>query len=100
MHRYDLIRKIAEDQGARIFSVLFVKKDGTLRRMLVQYAATATHMLGDKAPEHKQRAAQMRRDMNPNLLNVWDIGKHGFRSINMDTVREIRGEGRILFAEA
>jgi ribosomal protein L28 len=95
--RYDHILKIVEGQGSRIFSVVFIKKDGSPRTMLVQYAATKTHMLGENAPEHKQRAAATRREQNPNLLNVCSMDAQGFRSINMDTLKQIRGEGRVLW---
>jgi hypothetical protein len=98
MSKYRLIRSIMESQGSRICAVTFVKKDGSVRHMLVQYAATATHMKGDEAPLYKQAAAAVRRGNYPNLLNVWDIQSHGFRSINMDTITEIKGQGRTLYA--
>jgi len=100
MTKYDLIRQIAEAQGSRIFSVVFVKKDGTPRTMLVQYAATATHTLGEDAPLIKQQAAAARRANNPNLLNVFDMDRKAIRSINMDTLKIIRGQGRVLWEAA
>jgi len=68
----------AEAKG-KFFSVLFVKKDGTLRRMTC-LTGVKKHLKGGVSTiAHK-----------PNLLGVWDNGKKLYRSVNLDTTISVR----------
>lgn len=92
--RYARIRALVEGAGSTIFSAQFTKKDGTQRVMTVQQAALAPRVKGDDASPSARQASDTRAACHPNLLNVYDIGSKGIRSINMDTLEwlQIRGE--------
>lgn len=93
---YATIISLIEAQGSRIFSVEFVKKDGSYRRMQCQNAATATHCVTDPSDRAK-RAAATRRENHPNLLPVFSMDAGAIRSINMDTLLRLTGEGKVLW---
>lgn len=93
MDKYSKIRQLLDSKHGRIVSVSFVKKDGTPRTMLVQPAAGKYRVKGKDASESAQKAAQTRAERYPNLLNVWDVDRKAFRSINMDTVTKIVADG-------
>lgn len=86
---YEQLKALIEGQGSRFVTVEFLKKDGSLRTMLVQSAATKYRVLGEAAAESAQRAAQTRRERYPNLLNIYDVDRDAIRSINLDTVLTI-----------
>lgn len=92
--KYQDITDIVERAGGKFISIEFIKKDGTYRKMNIQPAAGKFHVKGETASEQAQRAAQTRKENNPNLLNVWDVQKHAFRSVNMDTVRAVTADGK------
>ena len=96
---YDDILNIIESQGSRIFSVEFVKKDGSYRQMQCQGAATATHC-ADEPSDRGQRAAATRRQNHPNLLPIFSMDAGAIRSINMDTLLRIVGDGAVLWEVA
>ena len=91
---YSQIRELVQSAGSRIFVIKFIKKDGTPREMHVQSAIGRFHVKGTN-PE----ATQKRANNHPNLLNLWDISEEGFRSVNMDTVFEIRMDKKVYTVE-
>lgn len=93
--RRELIRTMIESAGGRFAAVTFVKKDGTERTMQVQPAANKFHVLGDAASPSAQQAVETRAANNPHLYNVWDVAKKAWRSINLDTVRQISINGAV-----
>jgi hypothetical protein len=97
MDLYDTVREIVAGQGSRFTTVEFVKKDGTLRTMLVQHAATKFRVKGDAASESAQRATATRAAAHPNLLNIYDVDRGAIRSIDMNTVLTVKSGGRVLF---
>ena len=72
-------------QTGRIFSALFVKADGTERFILCR-CGVKKHLSGRglhfDAKEKK-------------LLPVWDLQTQAYRFINMNTVKELRINGRV-----
>lgn len=84
---------IASAKG-RFCGVTFIKADGTLRRMNVQPAKLALHVKGDAATEAGQRATATRKARHPHLFPVWDVQAKAPRSINLETVKEIRTSGK------
>lgn len=89
------IRALIETAGSRFVSVEFTKQDGALRRMLVNPARLGAHLRrddSDKSESH-QRGAATRKALNPHLLNVWDEIAGGPRSINLDTLSQIKIDG-------
>lgn len=92
---YQQMTKLLNSTKGKYASVLFTKKDGSLRLMNIQPAKTKNHVKGDKASEQAKRAVKTRAENNPNLYNCWDVTKKAIRSINLDTVQEIKISGRI-----
>lgn len=68
----------AESNG-KFFSVVFIKKDGTSRRMTCLTGVKKHLKGGESTIAHK-----------PNLLSVWDTEKREYRSVNLDTVLTAR----------
>jgi hypothetical protein len=69
--------------GSKIFSVVFEKKDGTLREMTCRLGVKK-HLKGGELsydPEEK------------NYLVVFDMQSEGYRTININTLKKIKFEG-------
>lgn len=69
--------------GSKIFSVVFEKKDGTLREMVCRLGVKK-HLKGGELtydPEDK------------NYLVVFDMQSEGYRTININTLKKIKFEG-------
>ncbi len=92
---YTEMRALVASAKGRFCSVTFTKKDGTERVMNVQPAAIVGHLIGEKASDSAKQGVKTRAERYPNLLNVWDNGKQGIRSINMDTVSQIKLDGEV-----
>ena len=84
----DFIREYMATVGSTFVSVTFVKKDGTLRTMVVNPLAGRKTLTGTRVAASAKRAAN-----HPHLLNMWDIHSAGWRSINIDTVQQITALG-------
>lgn len=66
--------------GNRIFSVVFVKKDGTERKMRA--------MLGVKV---HLKGGELTYDAGEkNYLIVWDLDKKAYRTVNFNTLKSIK----------
>ena len=91
------LRTIIEGFGSTIFSVTFIKKDGSERTMQCHYRVTRD-IKGDANEDRYRRAQATRKETNPNLINVVDVAigarNEGRRSVNLDTIISIRGGGR------
>lgn len=79
---------LAEIQTAQntIFSVTFIKKDGTVRTMVARLHVK-------KGVNGKGMAYN---PVDKGLLPVWDMQKNGFRMINLKTVTELKIKGEEL----
>lgn len=69
--------------GSKIFSVVFEKKDGTLREMVCRLGVKK-HLKGGELsydPDEK------------NYLVVFDMQSEGYRTININTLKKIKFEG-------
>ena len=91
--KYARVRELVKSAGSRIFSVQFTKKNGEKRIMTVQQAALAPRCKGDAASDSARQGVETRARNNPHLLNVYDIGKRGIRSVNMNTLDWIKVNG-------
>ena len=67
--------------GNKFFTVVFRKKDGTLRKMNCRLGVTK-HLKGGTKGYDKS-----------NLVTVYDIVKKGYRTVNLDTLEEIKTRG-------
>lgn len=76
----EIIRK----SGGTFFSVLFVKKDGSLREMVARLGVTkGVKGVGRNYDEIKKF----------NLLTVYDVQKKAFRRIQLGTIKELKVRG-------
>lgn len=74
------VEEFATLNGNKIFTVEFVKKDGTLRKMRC--------MLGVKI---YLKGGELTYDATEkNYLIVWDLDKAGYRTVNFNTLRSIK----------
>lgn len=96
MRNYEEMAALVASAQGRFCSVTFIKKDGTVRVMNIQPAriAKAIKDPDEVADIDKQRTAA-RRANNPHLLPVWDNAKQAIRSVNLDTVTEIKVDGEV-----
>lgn len=69
--------------GGKIFSVEFIKKDGTIRKMTCRLGVTK-HLKGG---ELTYNAAEK------NYLIVYDIKTENYRTINLNTLQKLTFEG-------
>ena len=88
-------RSLIESAKGRFASVVFTKKDGSVRKMRVQPAKLKFHVKGDAASEAAQRAVETRKARHPHLLPVWDVEASAPRSVNLATVSRIAIDGAV-----
>jgi len=67
----------------KIFSVVFTKKDGTVRKMVCRLGVTK-YLKGGEMKYSPQ---------NKNMLVVFDIHKKDYRMINFNTITELKAQG-------
>ena len=79
-----LMQEIKATIGNKIFSVEFVKKDGTLREMVCRFGVTK-HLKGGEMNHDPQELGH---------LVVFDMQKEAYRTINTNTLRRIKFEGK------
>jgi hypothetical protein len=96
--RREAIRAVLRSAGSTIFSVKFIKKDGTERVMQIQLPGIVNRLAGGDGSESHQRGAATRRVTNPNLMAVLSVDSitetdAGIRQINLDTVVEVNLRG-------
>jgi hypothetical protein len=85
----DVIKVRKQLSGGKIFTVTFVKKDGSVREMNAR--------LGVKKGV---KGVGMSYDpIERGLLPVYDMQKDGFRMINCKTIKKIVHRGEIVFCE-
>jgi hypothetical protein len=73
----------------QIFSVKFIKKDGTLRQMNCRRGVTKG-----------VKGVGMSYDpFEKNLLPVWDIVKGEYRMINISTIQELKANKEVITFE-
>ncbi len=75
----NLLRAIAEAQDGKVFTVTFVKKDGTVRTLNGRLGVTKHLKGGENTVAHKQE-----------YLTVYDMQKGDYRNVNLDTVMSLR----------
>ena len=78
MDRYELKETLSKG----IVTVTFEKLDGTIREMRCTLQA-------DILPAQLLQEGAKPRAENPNILSVWDIDSHGWRSFRMDSIKSV-----------
>jgi hypothetical protein len=77
------IQTLKELVGSKIFSVVFEKKDGTLREMVCR--------LGVK--KHLKGGELKYKPEDKNYLVVFDMAAQDYRTINVNTLRKFKLDG-------
>jgi hypothetical protein len=72
--------------GNKIFTATFTKKDGSLRVMNCR--------LGVK--KHLKGGQKSYNDDDFNYLTVFDLNKKAYRTININTLKQIKANGKII----
>jgi hypothetical protein len=81
--RYKVL-KVIHDTHGRIFSVEFIKKDGSPRKMVARIGVTKNQKGGINGASAKN-----------NLVTVWDMAKGGYRMINLKTLLTLKASGEL-----
>ena len=84
----NVIRNIIDNTNGKFFTVLFVKKDGSLRRMNCRTGVKKYLKGGSSTTGHLN-----------NLITVYDLQTKDYRNINLNTVIEIHIDDTILYSE-
>jgi hypothetical protein len=74
--------KLIEFLNGQFFTVEFIKKDGTLRKMNCRTGVK-------KYLSNNGKTIKITRPIDNGILRVYDIKKEAYRSINLDTVKKI-----------
>ena len=113
------LRRVIEKttQGGHIVTITFVKKDGSVRRMngrpsdQIKKGKTGVGMAYDPKEYNlipfldmdivRKETENLRKEVkrDPTDRERDQIAKKAFRMINLETVTEIRGEGKILYSK-
>ena len=80
--RYEILEKINLLNG-QFFTVEFVKKDNTLRKMNCRTGVK-------KYLVKNGRKIKTVSPLENGILKVYDLGAKGYRSINIDTIKSIK----------
>jgi hypothetical protein len=80
MTKANAIWRLISKTNGRFFSVVFEKKDGTLRKMVCR-TGVKKHLKGGTL---KHNPAEFGHCI------VWDVQKKAYRTINMNTVLELK----------
>lgn len=73
------LRNLLDTTNGKVFSVHFVKKDGSLREMVCRNEVTKGTKGGSNGHEDK-----------PHLYTVYDMQAQGFRCVNLTTVKRVK----------
>lgn len=90
---YEQIKALINSSKGQFCSVVFVKKDGSLRTMQIQPAKLKFEVKGDSACDSAKKATATRQANHPNLMPVWSVDAKAIRSVNLDTVESITVKG-------
>lgn len=81
-----LFNEIKKELGNNFFSVEFIKKDGSLRKMVCR--------LGVK--KGVKGVGMSYTPSDHQMLTVYDVQKKAFRTINFNTLKKIKYKGKVI----
>ena len=84
--RTELVELIKKSSG-KILNVSFVKKDGSLRNLNGRTGVT-THLRGGKSCVDQDQ-----------YLSIYDLKAQGYRSVNKDTIEEVKFGGGVFVCD-
>ena len=82
INRRDILNLLIKNKNS-IFSVVFLKKDGTIRHMTCRFGVKK-HLKGGKLAF---------KPLERSLLVVFDMQKEAYRMINLETISNINMKG-------
>lgn len=82
METRQTLLKLIENLNGQFFTVEFIKKDGTLRKMNCRTGVK-------KYLSNNGKTIKITRPIDNGILRVFDVKKDTYRSINLDTVKKI-----------
>tara|TARA_R100000664_G_scaffold24829_1_gene34711 strand:- start:603 stop:878 length:276 start_codon:yes stop_codon:yes gene_type:complete len=80
--RRDII-PLLEKNKSNIFSVVFLKKDGTIRKMICRFGVK----------KHLKGGSLRFNPLDRAMLVVFDMQKNAYRMINLETISNINMKG-------
>ncbi len=83
LSRYKAL-KVIHDTHGRIFSAVFIKKDGSTRKMVARIGVSKNTKGGTSDASAKN-----------NLVTVYDMTKGGYRMINLKTLLTLKANGEL-----
>jgi WYL_2, Sm-like SH3 beta-barrel fold len=83
-----LLSNIIDNSGGKFFTVVFVKKDGSLRTMTARLGVTK-HIAGGVCTVDRDK-----------YIIAYDMASEGYRSINRDTIVSVSYQGETLYKGA
>ena len=86
--RKDILHLLEQNKGS-IFSVVFLKKDGSIRHMTCRFGVKK-HLKGGKLKFNP---------LERSLLVVFDMQKESYRMINLETISNINMKGVDYYVE-
>ena len=83
MNKVETVKQIIDESGSNICSVIFVKMDGTVRKM--NFRRKVSKGVNGKGLKYVPSKAG-------NMI-VYDMGADGFRTIKLDNVQSLKVNG-------
>lgn len=77
-------RRILDSAGTRFFSCVFVKKDKTIRKMICRSGVR----------KYVKGVGMSYKPEDYNLKTIFDVQKHAYRHINLNTIAEAKIRGK------
>lgn len=77
-------QEIKKMVGNQFFSATFVKRNGEVRKMLCRVGVKRYLKGGQKKYDYD------------NLMTVYDVKKKGYRTINLDTLMQVKANGKVV----
>ena len=88
IRRKDILHLLEQNKG-NVFSVVFLKKDGTIRHMTCRFGVKK-HLKGGELKFNP---------LERSLLVVFDMQKESYRMINLETISNINMKGVDYYVE-
>lgn len=83
MDKYEQIKNIIKENPYGFFTITFIKKDGS-QRVLNGRCGVSKGLVGGLATTK----------FYPNYLRVFDCKKYEYRNVNLDTVTQLKANGK------
>ena len=82
LRKIETLKKVSEN--GKIFSVSFIKKDGSIRNMTCRKGVKKYLKGGKNTVSHISK-----------YVTIYSINDKGYRNINTNTLKQVKGSGKI-----